>query len=380
LLIAAAVVTGACSGASSDPSASPTALAPASRPPASPTPSGAPSTPRTAAAGATPGPEARPVVTGAVAQGLEAPWGLAFLPDGSALVSERDRGRIVRVGSGGQVTPVGEVPGVDPGGEGGLLGLAISPTFAQDRLVYAYFTASEDNRVVRMRYDESGRLGAPSIVLAGLRKARLHNGGRIAFGPDGFLYVATGDATERGLAQDRDALNGKILRMTAEGQPAPGNPFAGSLVYSLGHRNVQGLAWDSRGRLWASEFGQHAFDELNLIEPGRNYGWPEVEGTGGGDGFTDPQATWATDDASPSGIAIAGDAVYLAGLRGSRLWQVPITGGRAGEPRAFLTGEYGRLRTVAVAANGALWVTTSNTDGRGSPRAGDDRILRLTLR
>jgi glucose/arabinose dehydrogenase len=197
-------------------------------------------------------------------------------------------------------------------------------------LVYAYITASEDNRVVRMRLDGS-RLGPSDVLLSGIAKASIHNGGRIAFGPDGFLYVATGDAAERGTAQDRSSLSGKILRLTAQGRPAPGNPFPNSPVWSYGHRNVQGIAWDSRGRMWASEFGQNAFDELNRIEPGRNYGWPEVEGPEERDGFTAPQVAWSTDESSPSGIAVVNDVVYVAGLRGARLWRVPSTAnGQAG--------------------------------------------------
>ncbi len=319
-----------------------------------------------------------PSVRGTVATGLDAPWGLAFLPGGDALVSERDRARIVRVTAQGQVRPVGAVPGVDPGGEGGLLGLAVAPTFERDRYVYAYFTAADDNRLVRMRYDDGGGLGEPEVLVEGIDKGTFHNGGRIAFGPDGFLYVATGDAAERSSAQDRGDLNGKILRMTAEGEPAPGNPFGDSLVYSLGHRNVQGLDWDDDGRLWASEFGQNTYDELNLIEIGKNYGWPEVEGRAERDGFTDPVVVWDPSEASPSGIAVRGGAVYVAGLRGRRLWQVPVPNGRAGEPQGLLTEEYGRLRTVEVAPDGSLWLITSNTDGRGNPREGDDRILRLS--
>jgi glucose/arabinose dehydrogenase len=193
------------------------------------------------------------------------------------------------------------------------------------------------------------------------------------------LYVGTGEAGQRDPAQDRDSLGGKILRITADGKPAPDNPFRGSPVYSLGHRNVQGLAWDASGQLWAAEFGQNTWDELNRIKAGGNYGWPEVEGRAGDSRFTDPVRQWHTDEASPSGIAIAGNAVYMAGLRGARLWQIPIPGGKAGKPKALLTGRYGRLRAVNVAPDGSLWVTTSNRDGRGNVRRGDDRIIRLTL-
>ena len=317
-------------------------------------------------------------VGGIVAGGLEVPWGLAFLPDGSALVSERDSARIKKVSAAGDVSSVGRVRGVRPGGEGGLLGIALSPSYDSDRLLFAYFTAGDDNRIVRMTYDGQG-LADQRTILDGIPSGGIHNGGRIAFGPDGFLYVGTGESGDTGLSQDRGSLGGKILRITAEGKPAPDNPFGDSAVYSLGHRNVQGLAWDANGQLWAAEFGQNTWDELNRIEAGGNYGWPEVEGRSDEDRFVNPVRQWSTDEASPSGIAIAGNAVYMAGLRGARLWQIPIPGGKAGQPKALLTGDYGRLRSVGVAPDGSLWVTTSNRDGRGEPRGNDDRIIRLTL-
>ncbi|WP_280305831.1 PQQ-dependent sugar dehydrogenase [Nocardia neocaledoniensis] len=311
-----------------------------------------------------------------VATGLDVPWGLAFLPEGAALVAERDSGRVLRVTPGRAPEPFAEIPGVAARGEGGLLGLAVAPDYAESRAVYAYFTAAQDNRVVRFRPGER-----PEVVFAGIAKAGNHNGGRIAFGPDGMLYVATGDAGERELAQDPASPNGKILRLTPNGAPAPDNPTPGSPVYSSGHRNVQGLAWDSGGRLFAAEFGQNRLDEINLVEPGRNYGWPAVEGAGGADrGFTDPLLTWSTAEASPSGIAIAGDTLYVAALRGARLWTATISGTALTDPRDVFRDTHGRLRTVEVAPDGALWLTTSNTDGRGDPRSGDDRILRFPAR
>ncbi len=322
---------------------------------------------------------AAPQLAGDVARGLAAPWGLDFLPGGDALVTERDSARIVRATLEGQVTPIGRVPQAESNGEGGLLGLAISPRFATDRLVYAYYSTPTENRIVRMTY-ENGRLGPAKPIVTGIPSAVFHDGGRIVFGPDGMLYAGTGDATEGPLAQNRTSLAGKILRMTPDGEPAPGNPFPGSLVYSYGHRNVQGLAFDSQGRLWAAEHGKDRWDELNLIRPGGNYGWPFVEGRGGGGEFVQPAAQWRPDEASPSGIAIVDDVVYMAALRGQRLWQVPIRGDTAGDPVAYFTGVLGRLRTVRPAPEGSLWLMTSNRDGRGEPRQGDDRIVRVELK
>ena len=307
----------------------------------------------------------------AIATKLAAPWGLAFLPDGNALVTERDSARIVTVSPRGQVTEVQKIAEARPAGEGGLLGIAVSPSYANDGWVYIYYTTAEDNRIARLH------LGSPpEPIFTGIPKAGNHNGGRIAFGPDGMLYAGTGDAAERSRSQDRENLGGKILRLTPEGKPAPGNPFGNSPVYSYGHRNVQGLAWDSTGQLYASEFGQNRYDELNRIEAGRNYGWPDVEGPSNDSRFVAPLATWSTSDASPSGIAVAEDRVYMACLRGERLYRIGLDGK---SPEALLVGKYGRLRHVAVAPDGALWILTSNRDGRGDPTADDDRVLRLQL-
>jgi glucose/arabinose dehydrogenase len=308
------------------------------------------------------------------------PWGLAFLPDGTALVSERDSGRILSVrapapgstadvAAATRVTEVQRITDVRPSGEGGLLGIAVSPTYAADGWVYAYYTAANDNRIVRMRLG-----GTPQPILTGIPKASVHNGGRIAFGPDGMLYVGTGDAGNRSNAQNTSALGGKILRITPEGKAAPGNPFGDSPVYSYGHRNVQGLAWDSAGQLYATEFGQNRYDELNRIEAGKNYGWPEVEGTGENPAFVNPVATWSTSDASPSGLAIFDGRAYLACLRGTKLYRIGLDGTGA---QQLLSDQYGRMRSVVVAPDGTMWVTTSNRDGRGDPVADDDRILRL---
>ena len=290
-------------------------------------------------------------------------------PDGS--VSERDRGRILRIPvGGGQPQPVYDMPGVESGGEGGLLGLAIDPAYAQNKFVYAYFTAAGDNRIVKFTLADK----TPAVIFDGITKGGRHNGGRLAFGPDKMLYVGTGDAGEGDESQDPKDVNGKILRLTTDGKPAPGNPTPGSPVWTMGHRNVQGLAWDKSGKMYGIEFGQNTWDEVNIIQPGKNYGWPEVEGKAGNPKYADPIVQWSTDDASPSGAAIAGNTLYVAALKGERLWTVPLGGGA---PKAEFTGKYGRLRTAAVAPDGALWLTTSNRDGRGDPKDGDDRILRF---
>jgi glucose/arabinose dehydrogenase len=306
-----------------------------------------------------------------IVSGLSVPWGLAFLPDGSALVSQRDKGNILRIPvGGGDPQQVYQVADSVSGGEGGLLGLAVSPSYASDQLVYAYYTAESANKIARFKLSDR----TPKVIFDGITRGGRHNGGRLAFGPDGMLYVGTGDASEGTQSQDPADVNGKILRLTPDGKPAPGNPTAGSPVWSMGHRNVQGLAWDSKKTMYAIEFGQDTWDEVNIIRPGKNYGWPKVEGRSGNPAYVDPIVQWHTDDASPSGAAIVGDTLYVAALKGERLWQVPLNGG---SPTASLTGKYGRLRTVAVAPDGALWVMTSNRDGRGDPAANDDRILRF---
>jgi len=312
--------------------------------------------------------------------GLPVPWGIAFLPDGTAVITERDSGVIHLLDQDGTLFEAGSVDGTQAGGEGGLLGVAVSPTYDEDRELFLYVTTSTDNRIVRTTLGDDSKLGEQTVILDGIPQGFIHDGGRMAFGPDGYLYASTGESGEPPLAQDLDSLGGKILRITRTGEPAPGNPFDGSPVWSYGHRNVQGLAFDDEGRLWASEFGDSSWDELNLIEKGGNYGWPEVEGRGGNGDYVDPKVVWSTDQASPSGLAWRDGSLWLAALRGERLWRIPTDGAKVGEPQDYFVGDYGRMRTVVVSTEGDLWLTTSNRDGRGDVRDGDDRIMLLSVR
>jgi len=328
----------------------------------------------------TPPPDDGPAeVVRTVATGLAVPWGVTFLPNGDAVVTERDTRRVLLLKAPAyDVREVGVIEAAvsngDTGGEAGLLGVAASPGFDSDRTLFFYLSTASDNRIVKARL-EHGRLGPARVLLDGIPVGEIHDGGRLAFGPDGYLYASTGETGEGDLAQDKGTLAGKILRITADGDPAPGNPFPGSPIWSYGHRNVQGLAFDDVGRLWASEFGDQTYDELNLIRPGANYGWPIVEGRGGRKGLVDPQVVWETDVASPSGLAFLDGHLWLASLRGERLWRVDVHGDHASHPVDYFVGEYGRMRTVVVTPDGRLWVTTSNRDGRGEPGPDDDRIL-----
>ncbi|WP_328758728.1 PQQ-dependent sugar dehydrogenase [Streptomyces sp. NBC_00271] len=323
-----------------------------------------------------------PSSIGTVSSGWTIPWGTFWMPDGqTALVTERDDFWVWKVTKDGTRTQVGTVPNaVTTNGEGGLLGVAVDPKWATNHYVYFMHTASEGNRVVRMTYDGSSLTGY-TILLQGIKKNRYHNGGRLAFGPDGYLYVSTGEAQTPELAQDKTSLNGKILRMTTDGKAAPGNPF-GNYVYSYGHRNPQGLAFDRNGRLWEAEFGNSSKDELNLIKPGANYGWPTCEGSCSVSGMTNPKATWNVSEASPSGIAIVRNVVYMASLRGERLWRIPITGDteNVGTPTAYYVGTYGRLRTVTkVPGADQLWLSTTNCDNNGGAADGSDKIFKVSI-
>jgi glucose/arabinose dehydrogenase len=375
VLTALALTLGAATGCSSDTPESIPRIAQPTDLPSQPTPTDEP-TDQSSERGGNGGGGA-PEALGTLVDQLEVPWGVGFLPNGDAVVTERMTGTVLEVTPDGSRSRLGAIGTAVPQGEAGLLGVAVSPDYDSDQTIFFYLTTGTDNRVVKAVVD-GDQLGDPTVVLDGIPAGFIHDGGRIAFGPDGYLYVTTGETGDPGLAQDPDSLAGKILRITADGDPAPGNPTAGSPVWSLGHRNVQGLAWDDEGRLWASEFGDSEYDELNLIEKGGNYGWPEVEGSGGAPEFIDPQLVWPVDQASPSGLAYADGRLWMAGLRGERLWRITVTAaGKATKPRAFFTEDYGRLRTVVNAPDGTLWLTTSNRDGRGDPTPADDRIIRI---
>jgi len=320
-----------------------------------------------------------------VATGLEVPWEIAFLPDSSLLVTERP-GRLVHIKANGRKTY--PIEGVRPIGEGGLLGLALHPRYAENHWIYLYFTVAAgsgfENQVVRYRFTESGLLAGldrRAVILGRIPAAPFHDGGRIAFGPDGFLYVTAGDATDGGNAMDTASLGGKILRVNDDGSAAPGNPFK-TPIYSYGHRNPEGLAWDDRGRLWETEHGrsgvESGFDELNLIQPGGNYGWPMYQGDAARPGIvppvlhSGPSYTWA-----PAGAAYWNGRILFGGLRGEALYEARITSGAGVDLRVHFHGELGRIRVVRIGPDGMLYLATSNQDGRGSPHLGDDKILKL---
>ncbi len=317
-----------------------------------------------------------PNVPEAIATNLTVPWDIGFLPDGTMVYTERS----------GKFTIFGgksfNISGVSATGEGGLLGVAIHPKFTQTHWLYLYFTiGNQSNKVIRFRLEDN-QLSEDKTIIENIPGANYHNGGKLAFGPDGKLYITTGDAQETSHAQDTNSLAGKILRLNDDGSIPEDNPF-NNPVFSYGHRNPQGLAWDSKGRLWSTEHGRSGvstgLDELNLIEKGKNYGWPTIQGTETRDGMVTPVAnsgsntTWA-----PASIAIIDDTIYFTGLRGQSLYQTQIEGNSVGKITSHYYGQYGRLRGLTF-HDGYLYFSTSNRDGRGKPSANDDQILKQKL-
>ncbi len=319
-----------------------------------------------------------------IVTGLAAPWSMVRLETGSTLISERDSGVVKELTADGALRDVAVIPGVVHNGEGGLMGLEFVSGEAAGTdgdWLYAMFTSTSDNRVLRFPLQGapgSYALGAGEEILTGLVKAGNHNGGRIKLGPDGKLYVTAGDAGDSAHSQQYGDLNGKILRIELDGSVPDDNPVAGSQIWSLGHRNPQGLAWDADGQLWAAEFGQNTWDEFNVIQPGSNYGWPLVEGASDDPAFANPVYQWSTSDASPSGLAYVRGTFFLAALGGQRLWAIyPTASGTTAVE--YYSGQFGRIRDVVAGPDGTLWLLTNNTDGRGDPRDGDDRILQVSL-
>lgn len=317
-----------------------------------------------------------------IATDLQIPWDIAFLPDGALLVTERT-GHLIAIDKDGLQREI-PVAGVRQGGEGGLLGLVLHPQFADNHLLYLYLSSSQAgenvNRVERYRL-EGDELADKKIIIDGIPGAIYHDGGRMEFGPDGKLYITTGDATRSQIAQDKNSLGGKILRLESDGKIPADNPF-GTAVWSYGHRNPQGLAWDSAGNLWETEHGRSGalsgMDELNRIVKGGNFGWPTIEGDEEKEGMVTPVLnSGATKTWAPASLAYMHGKLYWGGLMGEALYEATLDGARVASMREYLTGEYGRIRAVRVGPDNLLYITTSNTDGRGTPSAGDDKIIRI---
>jgi glucose/arabinose dehydrogenase len=304
-----------------------------------------------------------------VATNLTLPWGLAVLPDGTALVGERTTGRLLIVQpQRAPAKPVMTVPGLDGTGDGGLLGLALSPDYAQDQLIYAYVTTKTDNRVVRFALR-----GAVTPVLTGIPKGRTGNGGRITFGSDGTLFVGTGDAGRPALSADRRSLAGKVLRVTTFGRPAATNPDPASPVYSIGHGDIAGLCLTGTDQVYTTEPGR-SLDEVNRVERGRDYGAPNGTRTGA----AEPDRTVPAATGGVGGCAVIERGLFVTSTTGQRLYALPLDdSGHLGPPADYLAGAYGRLRTVVAGPDGALWLTTSNKDGAGKPTPQDDRVIRI---
>jgi len=317
-----------------------------------------------------------------IAENLTIPWDIVFLPNKDLLVTERP-GRVIRISSNSKA--IIEIPGVEHIGEGGLLGMVLHPKFSENKLLYLYVTRKIDGEIInsieRYVFEKDELLGKK--VILEVPGARFHDGGRLAFGPDGYLYIATGDATSGDFAQNTQSLAGKILRVDENGGIPVDNPF-GNAVYSYGHRNPQGLAWDAQGRLWSTEHGRSGalsgLDELNLIQKGNNYGWPDSEGdkvlpgTVGPIFHSGPDVTWA-----PASALYLNGSIFFGGLKGETLYEAVLSENGAGveEIKYHFIGEFGRIRTIVSGPDGAMYLTTSNRDGRGEVGEGDDKIIRI---
>ncbi|MEV6907301.1 PQQ-dependent sugar dehydrogenase [Amycolatopsis sp. NPDC051071] len=288
-----------------------------------------------------------------IASGLNQAWSIDFLPDGTGLFTQKDAKTISKIDKAGKVTTVQTIPGVSVTAEAGLLGIAVSPNYATDQTVFIYYTTSSDNRIAKLKLGQ-----APTPIVTGIpRGAQYHHGGRIRFGPDGYLYAGTGDGQNGANAQNKNSLGGKVLRVTTDGAAAPGNPF-NSRVYSYGHRNVQGLTWVN-GQLYNSDIGNNKLDELNKIEPGKNYGWPTCEGPCTTAGMTNPVKAWPTSSATPSGLAAYKGSLYMAALKGGT-YKLDLNGNggklwtNLGRTRDAVAGPDGQLYTITP---GAIYVS-----------------------
>lgn len=310
-----------------------------------------------------------------VATDLKVPWDIEFLSDRSMLVTERP-GQLLRIGENSTTY---KVEGVENVGEGGLLGVEKHPNFSENRFIYLYQTTETEegltNRVVKYTL-QGDELSSPETIIEGIPGAVYHDGGALAFGPDDLLYITAGDATEEQKAQNQEALNGKILRVNADGSIPDSNPF-GNPVYSYGHRNPQSLTWDNQNRMWATEHGSTATDEVNLIEQGANYGWPDIRESETQEGMRTPVVHSGSTTWAPAGLQHHNNSLYFAGLRGQGLYSAEIQNDGLGELEKHLDSEYGRLRAIAEGPDGDLYISTSNRDGRGQPQQNDDRILRI---
>ena len=309
-----------------------------------------------------------------MAENLVVPWALDFLPDDRMIFTQR--GGKLSILDGKTVKTLGQV-NVTQNSESGFLGIAVDPNFNLNHHIYVYYSLGDYNRISRYNL-EGEQIINETVILDNIPGAAIHDGGRLKFGPDGKLYATTGDSANPGLAQDTSSLAGKILRLNTDGSIPADNPF-GNYVYSYGHRNPQGITWSPTGIMYASEHGQSKNDEINIITRGGNYGWPTYEGNNTATGYIMPLRAYTELTLAPSGIAYYQGALYVAGLRGSQLRKIALSGdGKSitGEKATFT--QLGRIREV-VEHNGYLYITTSNRDGRGVPQSGDDKIIRIKI-